>query len=193
MKTIHRIVAAAFLCAAALGLSVAPGHAQKPPAVILIVNFNQLFTESTVAKDVIAQVEKQADALETENERTTQGFIDEARKLNEQRELLGQETFRQRAEELQKRRQQHQASMQRKMQALQIGQAKAQQEVEAVLRPIFAEVMKKHGGTIVLDQATVLAGGVDLNVTAEIIQLLNERMKSVKVTPVDPSTLRNNQ
>lgn len=190
MKQINRLLASLVLGVAMLGAAVPQALAAKEPAVILIVNFQALFAESKVGQDVNAQVQAQAKTIEENSSKQLEGFIAEARKLAEQKEVLGVETYKERIAALQKRQQEAQADANKKLQALQVGQARAQAEIEAVLKPIFAEVMNRHGGTVMLDQSSVLAGGVDLNVTAEIMQVLNERLPKLKVTPVDPAELQ---
>ena len=62
-----------------------------------------------------------------------------------------------------------------------------------VLRPIFAELMAKHGGTIMIDQSMIVAGGADLDVTAEAMKLMNERLPKVSVDLLNPAPVGNAQ
>ena len=65
--------------------------------------------------------------------------------------------------------------------------------MEAALRPIFAEVLKEKGGTVLFDQSVVLAGGADLDISAEVLKRLNERMSTIELKPVSIEELQAEQ
>lgn len=183
----HRFVARVFaLLAFALLVSAATvstaGAAN--PAVILIVNTEQIFSQAKVGISIRDQIQGMAKKLQAEDKRGQEAIEAEAKKLTEQRALLSQEDFKKKIEELQKKDEAHQRKMRQKGQELQLGANKARAEVEAAIRPIFQNIMEKNGATILLDQSVVLAGGVDLDVTAEVLKQLDAKLATVTVKPV---------
>jgi len=195
---VSRIAMVAAAVAFAFGsLGAAPASAQESakakPAVILIVNTEQLFAQSKVGQSIRKQVQAQAEALQKENDKKGKEMEAEAKKLSDQRALLSQDEFKKKVEALQKKDREIQESVQEKSQALQIGAQQARAKVQAALRPIFVDLMKERGGTVLLDQSVVLAGGVDLDITQEALKRLNEKLSDVKVEPVSMAELQKQQ
>jgi Skp family chaperone for outer membrane proteins len=173
------------VAALAMGMSfgVAPAQAVGP-AVILVVDTQGVFAQSKAGQSIRSQYEEQAKKLMAEGKKTDDALQADAKKLSDERALLSQEDLQKRAQGLQQRNIEFQQSMQIKQQGLQLGVQRAEAQVEAALRPIFAEIMKEKGGTILLDQAVVLAGGADLDISAEVLKRLNEKLAKVDVKPL---------
>ena len=167
--------------------------AKAKPAVILIVNTEQLFAQSKVGQSIRKQVQAQAQDLQKERDEKGKAMEAEAKKLGDQRALLSKEEFQKKVEALQKKDREIQQSVQEKGQALQLGAQQARAKVQAALRPIFVDLMKERGGTVLLDQSVVLAGGVDLDITQEVLKRLNEKLADVKVKPVSLAEMQKQQ
>lgn len=196
---VSRVTAAiaAVVFVAVASVASVPAKAQDgataKPAVILIVNTEQLFAQSKVGQSIRKQAQAQAEALQAENQKKSKEMEAEAKKLGDQRALLSQSEFQKKVEALQKKDRQLQKTMQEKSQAFQLGTQQARAKVQAALRPIFVDIMKERGGTVLLDQSVVLAGGVDLDVTQEALKRLNEKLSDVKVEPVSMAELQKRQ
>jgi|ThiBioDrversion2_2_1062182.scaffolds.fasta_scaffold48775_2 Skp family chaperone for outer membrane proteins len=188
----HRFIVrtAAAFAFAFLALGAAPAARAANPAVILIVNTEVVFGESKVGQSIRSQIQEQAKKLQAEDKKGEDAIQAEAKKLSEQRSLLSADEFKKKVQALEKRQIDHQNKMREKGQELQLGSNKARSEVEAAIRPIFADIMKKNGATILLDQSVVLAGGVDLDVTQEVLKQLDAKLTSVTVKPVPLSSLQ---
>lgn len=180
---------------ALVSLSVAAvGTAQAAsPAVILIVNTEAVFAQSKVGQSIRTQFQEQAKKLQAESTKAEEKLQADAKKLSDERALLSQEDLQKKFQALQQREMEHQQSMQEKGQALQLGVQQANAKVEAALRPIFAEVMKEKGGTVLFDQSVIVAGGSDLDISAEILKRLNEKLTTVEVKPVSLAELQAQQ
>ena len=162
----------------------APAASAANPAVILIVNTQQIFNESKVGQSIRAQLQEQAKKLQAEDKKGSEALQDEAKKLSDQRSLLSADDFKKKVAVLEKKEADRQEKMRAKGDALQVGVNKARADVEAAIRPIFADVMKKNGATLLLDQSVVLAGGVDLDVTAEVLKALDAKVTKIDVKPI---------
>ena len=179
------------LLAFTMGLTFTPAPAAAAgPAVILIVNTEAVFSQSKVGQSVRSQFEEQAKKLQAEGKKTDSALQADAKKLGEERALLSQEDLQKKVQALQKREAEFQQSMQVKGQALQMGLQRANAKIEAALRPIFADILKEKGGTVLFDQSVVLAGGADLDISADVLKRLNEKMTTVEVKPVTPEEMK---
>ena len=184
---------AALAFASFISLAAAPAAKAATPAVILIVNTEQVFAQAKVGVSVREQLQDLAKKLQAEDKKGQDAIEAEAKKLTEQRALLKPEDLQKKYEALQKKEADHQRKMRQKGQELQLGANKARSEIEAALRPIFAEIMKKNNATILLDQSVVLAGGVDLDVTAEVLKELDAKLTTISVKPVPLSEVAKGQ
>lgn len=180
--SVKRAVAAAAI-SLGLGFAAAPALAVGP-AVILVVDTQGVFAQSKAGQSIRSQYEEQAKKIMAEGKKTDDALQADAKKLSDERALLSQDDLQKRMQGLQKRNVEFQQSMQIKQHGLQLGVQRAEAQVEAALRPIFAEIMKEKGGTILLDQAVVLAGGADLDISAEVLKRLNEKLSKVDVKPL---------
>jgi Skp family chaperone for outer membrane proteins len=185
VRALSGLALASFVSVASISVAAA-----GTPAVILIVNSDQLFTQSKVGQNVREQIQTLSKKLQSESAKAENSLKAEAKKLGEQRALLKEEDFAKKVQAFQKKEQDTQQRLQAKGQALQLGANVARNKVEEAIRPIFADVLKAHDANILLDQSTVLAGGVDLDVTAEIVKALDAKLTSVKVTPMTPADLK---
>ncbi len=188
--TFHRVATRLLAALAFVSLATAaaaPAAFAAAPAVILIVNTQQIFAQSKVGVSIRTQLQDQAKKLQAEDKKGQAAVQAEAKALSDQRSLLSPEDFKKKVQALEEKENDRQAKMRAKGEALQLGVNKARQEVEAAIRPIFADVMKKNGATLLLDQSVVLAGGVDLDITDDVLKQLDEKLKTVVVKPVAPT------
>ncbi|ABS64793.1 outer membrane chaperone Skp (OmpH) [Parvibaculum lavamentivorans DS-1] len=186
-----KLIVSRLLVAAALatGVSLPSMSVAATPAVIFIVDTEAVFAQSKVGQSIRTQFEDQAKKLQAEGKKTEDAIQADAKKLSEERALLSPEDLQKKFQALQKREAEFQQSMQRKGQSLQLGLQRANSKVEAALRPIFAEVLRERGGTVLFDQTVVLAGGADLDISGEVLKRLNEKLTTVEVKPMTAEEL----
>lgn len=181
-------LAAVFTVAAAIlviqvGMSTT-AQAEKAPTVILIVDMAGLFTDSEVGRDVTRQVQELAASLQQEDVTTRQALAAEADSIREQRGDFTPQELQAKAADLAQRQQTHVQKIAVRQQEIQLGRAQANNQIAEVIKPIFGELLQKHNAGLLIDQANVLAGGLDLNITSEAMALLNQRLSKLTVTPV---------
>ena len=154
---------------------------------ILTVNTEQLFLQSKVGQSVRSQIQTMAQKIQAEGRAGQASLQQEANKLSQERSSLQQDqvdAFQKKVQSLQKREADLQAKMQKKGADLQNGGEAARNQVEAALRPIFDELMTKHGADIVIDTSVVVAAKEGIDVTAEAMTALNTRLSTITVKPV---------
>ncbi len=193
-RAAKRLAAVVAVTSAMFGAQVGmsqPAYAEKVPTVILIVNMGALFTESEVGKDVGRQVQELAAALQQEDLTTRQALAAEADSIRETRGDFTQDELQAKAQDLAERQQTHVQKIALRQTEIQLGRAQANNQIAEVIAPIFSELLQKYNAGLLIDQANVLAGGLDLNITPEAMALLNQRMTKLTVTPVkDPANIQ---
>lgn len=161
-----------------------PAWADKSPTVILIVDMATLFNASEVGQDTARQLRDLTLALQAEDQAVREAMKAEADTLRGQQGSLTEEEFTGKVSELAQRQQVHLQGIAQRQRGIQLGQAQANAEIASVIKPIFSELLVKHGAGLLIDQSNVLAGGLDLNITSEAMAILNQRLSKLTVTPV---------
>lgn len=183
-RVIATVAFAGFMTAA---LAVQPvAAAPAAPSVVLIVSMETLFTQSKAAQSLRTQMVAAGKKLQAEDKSAKDALEADFKKLSDQRALLTQEDLQKKAQAIQERGAKHEMDMRSKGQALELGGQAARGKIAEALGPIFADIMKAHGGSVMIDRAAVVAGGVDLDVTAEALKALDAKLTTVKFAPVTP-------
>lgn len=168
-------------------LAVQPvAAAPAAPSVVLIVSMETLFTQSKAAQSLRTQMIAEGKKLQAADKAGKDSLEAEFKKLSEQRALLTQEDLQKKAQALQDRGAKHEMDMRKRGQSIELGGQAARGKIAEALGPIFADIMKSHGGSVMIDRAAVVAGGVDLDVTAEALKALDAKLTTVKFAPVTP-------
>lgn len=180
---LHRI-AARVLAGLALAtvISAASLSSASADTNILTVNSARVFAESKVGQNLKGQITTLGKKLQAEIAKAQQDLQAEAKKLKEQQGLLKEDDFAKKVRAFEQKERDTQTKYDEKGRALQRGINVAQGKVQQAIIPLLDDVVKAHGGGVMLEQGAVLAGGTD--VTADVIKALDGKLTSVTVTPV---------
>lgn len=180
-------VRTAFLGACLLTASIMPALALDPTAVA-VVDIARVIRDSDVGKDIARQGEEQGKALQAEVARKGEELQNEGKKIEEQKVVLGQDAYVQRMKDLQTRVQQAERDLGMKEAAMREGFNRAEKTLFDAMRPIIEEQMKAVGAAMVINQSAVIAmGNPSALITSQVIAGLNAKIKTLKVTPVQPA------
>jgi len=196
MKKLYRISLSAFFITAGLLASpyIGSGHNQllssawaqdKAAApVILIINRAVLLSESKAGKNISEQALVLREKITKELQDEFEKIKKDEESLLAQQTLLAPEVLRQRAEELQVRGQNFDVHQQIKNREFQASIQNASAEIAKVLEPILTELIAARSATLLLDQSQVMFASPDIDVTAEVMKKLDDKLKKVKVERV---------
>ena len=173
----------AFALAGLASLAI-PALAQSAPSPtkLVVIDKVAIMQMSKVGQDVARQV--QAIANQAKNDLTAQGraLQAEGRALQQQVAILAPDAKAKRLSAFQARERDLQGAAQKKDEQIKAGFFQARQAMEQALGPILQEVVKERGANIVVDkQAVVFATANSLDITAEVIERLNQKMPTFKV------------
>lgn len=184
-RTIFRF-ATLSLMAAALAVGVAsfsPAHAQsRPPTpVIGVLDMQALLVNSLAGKGLRLEQEKRVKPLEKEFQGLEQEANQEAQALEERRQkgLVAPDVIQQQLGELQGKYAQKAQALRAKQQALGEASRKAAQQIEQVVSAIVQEVAKNRGLNLILNRGGVVVVDPAMDITPEVLRLLDERLPSV--------------
>ncbi len=173
----------AFALAGLASLAI-PALAQSAPSPtkLVVIDKVAIMQMSKVGQDVARQV--QAIANQAKNDLTAQGraLQAEGRALQQQVAILAPDAKAKRLSAFQARERDLQGAAQKKDEQIKAGFFQARQAMEQALGPILQEVVKERGANIVVDkQAVVFATANSFDITAEVIERLNQKMPTFRV------------
>ena len=172
--------------APAPGTVAAPGAATGGP-IILVVDRGAILRTSTAGKELIRQIDEFGKAMEAKYGEEEKKLRADAQALQEQAGVLSPEAAQKKEKELRERGEALQKKVQEEQAAIQNGINLARQEIEKALGPILNTVFQERGATIMLDRGAIVLGTVDIDVTAPVIQRLDQVLPTVTVTPQAPA------
>lgn len=149
---------------------------QAVNAPILTLDQDVLYLSSDWGKRAQAQLEAEGDVISTENERLTKLLSSEETRLTEQRGSLPPAEFRKLAESFDLRATEVRRE---RAQAVQQLNAWAEADRSAFFRaalPVMGQIMQEHGAVAVLDRRTLFVSLDAIDVTQDLIALLNEEL-----------------
>jgi Skp family chaperone for outer membrane proteins len=157
---------------------------KAPPAIILFLDRGTVLRQSTVGKDMYAQVEALAKRMEAEFAPESKKLQADVQALQGQAAMMTPEARQAKVKELEGRRTAFQKKVQDRQNAIQAGLAKSRTEVEKALGPILEKIMVERAANLLLDRGLVVLGATDLDVTQTVISRLNQALPKVTVTPI---------
>lgn len=189
MKT--RYLAVAALVAA---LPV-PAMAQRVPAAsVAVVDTDRIYRECTACRAAQTQLQAQITGLQQRAQQLGQPIQQEAQSLEQAAAALRNQTgaarttaetaLQQRVLALRQRETTANQELQTGQQNLQSTQAHVLRQINQRLNPIINQVMTQRGANVALDVNATLAHAAPLNITDQVLQLLNQQLPSVSVTPL---------
>ncbi|MBV1886308.1 MAG: OmpH family outer membrane protein [Parvibaculaceae bacterium] len=174
----------------ASGLFSVEAEAAQKPTVIVFVDSDRLFVESTVGQNVRDQVKVYAEGLQSSQAEMIKELKSKGSALEAEKDQLTDKQLQQRAYKYETLKNTLTMELKLQSRAIEMGEARALSEVQAVLKPIFAEVMRAHSADVMLDTSMIVVGGVDLDVTSEVMAILNQRLKKLIVKPFTPEEMK---
>lgn len=171
-----------FLAIAVLASGLGAAHAQDG---IVVVDQERLFQESRLGQQIAEAVEVLSAKLAAENRAIEAELIAEERSLTEQRPSLDPKVFRELADAFDSKVDSLRAEQDAKTRELVTRRDAERLEFTRALGPILLEYMRLNGATVMLDRRSVLAVGERVDVTDELIEMVN-RSAVPQDSPADP-------
>lgn len=165
---------AGIVFATALLWAAAEVAAQTVPASpFLFINQERLLTGSSVGKALLAEEEKERDALRAEARALDSGFETEERQLTDQRPSMKPEEFRKLADAFDARVVQARKDQDAKASALAQEFDQRRRQFYARIAPLLVDLMDRAGARAVFDENSALLTDQTLNITDEVIAAID--------------------
>ncbi len=153
-----------------------------PQPVILVVDYRQVLQDAVATRSVQTALESVRAAYQEEFVALEQELRQINQDLAEDRATLGPEEMAQRRAEFEQRVAEAQREAGSRRIALEGAQSRAMEQVQAVLLEVIAEIMRERGANMVLGKSQIVWVDSALDISAEALRRLDERLPSVDVT-----------
>lgn len=166
-----------------------PAAAQTlPPAVIIVVDMDQVFRTSAAGKQAQTELNTRVQARDARVTALTTSLGTEQQTLLKSRPpqtaapaaITAWET---KARDYQTRENQAQQELAKRAQDLQASVQYAQKQMNDGVQPIITAIMRERGATIALAEAATLQHSASIDVTTDVIARLDKSLPRVSTTP----------
>ena len=177
-----KILLALALAGFATPVLVAPALADPPQPKIVVIDKAAIMQFSKVGQDIAKQMQAYATQAKADLSAQGKALQAEGRNLQQQVAILAPDVKQKRLDAFRAREEALQGAAQRKDEQLKTGFGQARAAMEQALGPILQQLVKERGANLVLDkQAVVFSTQNAFDVTAEVINRLNQKLPSFKV------------
>jgi Skp family chaperone for outer membrane proteins len=153
----------------ALACLARPAAAQGPALPFLIISQERILTGSKTGKALLAEEDRERDALRNEARALDAAFEAEERKLTEQRPTLPPEEFRRLSDAFDARVVQARRDQDARASALAQEFDQRRRQFYARVAPILVSLMDRYGARAIFDENSVLLADQSLNITEAVI------------------------
>lgn len=145
------------------------------------VDFKYILNESKAGKEAQDYLKKKLNDGIKNLKKKEKAIQDEEKKIIQQKKVISAEEYKKKVTELRSKV----SSLQKERTSLldNVGKqrAKAKKELLKNLNPIMSEYMKEKKIRMIVDKKSILLADENLNLTEEIIEILNKKLKSIKL------------
>ena len=145
------------------------------------LDFRLILNESNAGKNAQVKLKKElSDGMNslTKREKTLQ---DEEKKIIEQKKIISADEYKKKVIELRTKVSSLQKDRSKLLEKIQKKRAKARNELLKNLNPLIKEYMQEKKIRYVMDKKSLILADENLDITDDIIKLLNIKLKSLKL------------
>lgn len=164
----------------------APAPQGAPMTKVLVIDRQALLRQSKVGVSIAQQVQAMTKSAEAELKGENESLRREGAALQQQVAILAPDVKAQKIKAFEAKQAAFQQKVQLRQNQIRYGVAMAQRQVEAVAGPIVQKIMMDHGANLMIDRQAIVIGAPGLDVTPAAIQLLDQKLPTVKVQLATP-------
>ena len=148
---------------------------------IRYVDFKYVLNESKAGKEAQVYLKKKLDNGVKNLKNKEKTIQDEEKTIIKQKKVISAEEYKKKVTELRKKVSSLQTERNNLLDSIAKQRSKARTELLKTLNPIIKDYMKEKKIRLVLEKKSILLADENLNITKEITDLLNKKLKSIKL------------
>lgn len=149
--------------------------------LVAVVDMQQLLRESTAAKSIQSQLEKQHEKYQQHINSQENSLRDAEKELSRQRTILDPEAYSEKRKEFERKIGDAQRDVQDKKRRLEVAYAKAMDAIQNKVIEIIQKISEDRKYMLVLPSGQIVLVENSLDITAEVLKTLNSQLPTVKI------------
>ena len=145
------------------------------------IDFQKILNQSVAGKKAQDELKSRLKKSVEKQNTTQKNLQNEEKKLIQQKKLLSQDEYKKKVDELRQKVSNLQKIRSENLQKIAKQRAKAKQELLDNLNPILKKYMAEKQIRMVIDKKNLILADERLDITSDIMKLLNAKIKSVKL------------
>ncbi len=150
-------------------------------AEIRYVDFKYVLNESKAGKEAQVYLKKKLDNGIKDLKAKEKSIQEEEKKIIQQKKVISAEEYKKQVKALREKVSSLQIQRTKLLDSVAKQRTKARSELLKTLNPIIKNYMKENTIRLVLEKKSILLADENLNITKEITDLLNQKLKSIKL------------
>ena len=156
----------------------APGYSSEK---IVYLDVEKIMQQSIAGKSIIAQLKKKREILISNFKKKEKEIMDKEKKLIAQKNVLSKEEFESKIIELRKDISNYQKERNKTSNDIARSRVKASTNLINKLTPILEDYSKKNSIRIIVQKKNIVMGKKEDDITKDILELVNQKVKSIKL------------
>ena len=148
---------------------------------IVYIDTDKILNQSIVGKNV----KKQLDSINKKNvskfEQVEKKLIEEEKKISQQKNILSKEELETKAKNLQEKAIKFNNDIKKNKNNLILKNNEATKKILDILNPILSDYASTNSIQIILQKNHIVIGRGDLDITKEILIIINQKIKNIKL------------
>jgi Skp family chaperone for outer membrane proteins len=148
---------------------------------ISYIDMDFIMNNSLAGKSIIKQLEKKNETLKTSFEKIENNFLKEEKKLISQKNILKKEDFDDKVSLFNKKVNEYKNKRSDTFNKYAAEKNKARTDLINELMPILKDYSSEKSISFILPKQSIILGKSELDITKDIIDVLNKKIKSIKL------------
>ena len=148
---------------------------------IHFLDYRYILNESIAGKKAQTELKKKLDKNIKTIQNKEKSIRDEEQKIIQQKKIISPEEYKKKINDLRKKVSTLQSERNKVLNSVANERAKAKKKLLENLNPILNDYMTKNNIKIILDKKNLIRADNSLDITKQIVELLNQKIKSIKI------------
>ena len=155
-----------------------PGQSSEK---IVYLDVEKIMQDSIAGKSIIAQLKKKREASISKFQKKEKEIIEKEKKLISQKNVLSKEEFESKLKELRSDISNYQKDRNKTNNEIARSRVKTSTKLINKLTPILEEYSKKNSIRIIVQKKNIVMGKKEDDITKDILELVNQKVKNIKI------------
>ena len=148
---------------------------------IVYLDVEKIMQESVAGKNIIAKIKKKRETSISKLKKKEKEIVEKEKKLISQKNVLSEEEFKKKIQDLRLDISKYQKERNKASNDITRTRIKASTNLIKKLTPILESYSKENSIRIIIQKKHIVMGSKEDDITKEILNLVNQKIKSIKV------------